>query len=127
YSPDRVRELLHLTDTSISVYLVPASQIARELRLGSFFNMVMLGAMHRVCPHLDLDAALPYYQQNAPQPKEANLEAIRRGYLETTDHLTEQAVHVVVDERAEAYFQWRPEDESLEEEILRSLEVTRGS
>ena len=127
YSPERIREMLNLSDSSISIYVVPGSQIAHELRLGGFFNMAMLGAMHRVCPHLDLDAALPYYQKNVPQPKEANLEAIRRGYQETTDHLIEQAVPVVVDERAEAYFRWRPEDETLEDEILRSLEVARGS
>ncbi|MBI4464679.1 MAG: 2-oxoacid:acceptor oxidoreductase family protein [Acidobacteria bacterium] len=127
YSPERIRELLNLTDPSVSVYVVPASRIAQQLHLGGFFNMVMLGAMHRVCPHLELDTAMSYYQQNAPRPQETNLEAIRRGYQEATEHPTEETVPVVVDERAEAYFRWRPEDETLEEEMLRSMEVTRGS
>ena len=127
YSPQRIRELLQLTDSATTVYVVPASRIARELQLGSFYNMVMLGAMHRACPFLDFEAAMNFYGRNVPKPKEANQEAIRRGYLETTERETALPEPPPPDERAEAYFQWRPEEESLEEKILRSLEIYHGS
>ena len=126
YSPARVRQLLGLTDSSISVYVIPANQIAGELRLGSYFNMVMLGAMHRVCPHLDFDAAMTFYEKNVPKPKEANLEAIRRGYQRVTQQETAPVPAPPPDKMADAYFDWRPEEETLEEEILRSMEVIRG-
>ncbi|MBI2817322.1 MAG: 2-oxoacid:acceptor oxidoreductase family protein [Acidobacteria bacterium] len=125
YSPARIRQLLGLGPKA-SVFIVPASRIAHELQLGSFFNMVMLGAMHCVCPLVDFGAAMTYYEKNAPRPKEANLEAIRRGYQETTDKELPAVELPAVDARAEEYFRWRPEEESLEEEMLRSLETLRG-
>jgi len=126
YTPNRVRELLNLAPSEASVLVVPASRIARELQLGSFFNMVMLGAMHRVCPLLDFDLALQFYGKNVPLPKEANLEAIRRGYLETTDREVAAPEPPPPDEQEEAFFHWRPEEESLEFAMLRSLENPRG-
>ena len=125
YSPARVRQLLEL-GPNVSVFVVPASRIAQELELGSFFNMVMLGAMHKVCSLLDFKAALSFYEKNVPKPKEANLEAIRRGFAETTDRELPAAPPAPIDERAEAFFHWRPEEESVEEEMLRTLEVGRG-
>jgi 2-oxoacid:acceptor oxidoreductase gamma subunit (pyruvate/2-ketoisovalerate family) len=126
YTPNRIRELLQLP-AETAVFVVPASRIAHELQLGSFFNMVMLGAMHRVCPLVDFDAAAEFYKANVPSPKEKNLEAIRRGYAETTDReiVTEEAP--VVNALAEELFQWRPEEESFELAMLRSLENPRGS
>lgn len=125
YSPSRVRQLLGL-GAKIAVYVAPASRIAQELQLGSFFNMVMLGAMHRVCPLLDFTAAMRFYEKNVPNPKQTNLEAIRRGFQETTDREFAPAEPPALDERAEEFFRWRPEEESLEEEMLRSLETLRG-
>jgi Pyruvate/2-oxoacid:ferredoxin oxidoreductase gamma subunit len=127
YSPERIRELLNLSPSACSVFTVPASQIARDLQLGSFFNMVMLGAMHRVCPHLDLEASLAFYEKNVPKPRDVNLEAIRRGFRETSDREIESSVPSQPDERAEEFFRWRPEEESLEEEFFRSLELSSGS
>lgn len=126
YTPGLIRELLHLSESDCAVYVVPGSRIARELQLWPFFNMVMLGAMHRVCPHLDLQKVLGFYEKNVPRPKEANLEAIRRGFQETTDRELELPPPPHKDELAEAFFRWRPEEESLEEEILRTLETLRG-
>src|ERR1019366_9433987 len=125
YSPARVRQLLGLGER-VSVFVVPASAIARDLQLGSFFNMVMLGAMHRICSLLNFDDALRFYEKNVPKPKEANLEAIRRGFAETTERESVPPEPQKTDERAEAFFHWRPEDESVEEQMLRTLEVGRG-
>ena len=127
YSPERIRELLRLPDASNPVFVVPASRIARELHLGLFFNMVMLGAMHRLCPHLELDAVMAFYKKNVPKPQEANLQAIRRGFQEVTDRETERPAPPPLDERTEALAQWRPEDESLEEEVLRTMGTFRGA
>jgi len=127
YSPARVRQLLGLTGSNASVYVVPASRIAQELHLGSYFNMAMLGAMHRACSLLDFQAAMNFYEKSVPKPKEANLEAIQRGFRETTDQELPPAEPLPVDERAETFFHWRPEEESLEEEMLRSMETLRGS
>ncbi|MBI2820064.1 MAG: 2-oxoacid:acceptor oxidoreductase family protein, partial [Acidobacteria bacterium] len=125
YTPNRIRELLQLP-AETAVFVVPASRIARELQLGSFFNMVMLGAMHRVCPLVDFDAALEFYKGNVPSPKDANLEAIRRGYAETTDRELVIEEQPVMNELEEEFFQWRPEEESFELAMLRSLENPRG-
>ena len=127
YSPARIRELLNLSDPDAAVFVVPASGIARELRLGSFFNMVMLGAMHRVCPRLPLESAMAYYEKNVPKPKEANLEALRRGFVETSDRAPEIPAPPPPDEQAAAFFAWRPEEESLEDELLRTMETFRGA
>jgi len=126
YTPNRIRELLQLSAEQ-AVYVVPASRIARELQLGPYFNMAMLGAMHRVCPLVDFEDAIEYYKGNVPAPKEANLEAIRRGYAETTDRELETESAPVVNELAEEFFEWRPEEESFEMATLRSLETPRGS
>ncbi|HWP84427.1 MAG TPA: 2-oxoacid:acceptor oxidoreductase family protein, partial [Terriglobia bacterium] len=126
YTPRRVRELLHLP-AETTVLVVPASRIARELQLGPYFNMVMLGAMHRACPLVDLETALEFYRAQVPPPREANLEAIRRGYAEASEREVSFEEPAAANELAEEFFHWRPEEEPFELAMLRSLETPRGS
>jgi len=79
-TPDRIRGVTGFGRERGRVFVVPGSEIARSLGLGAFFNMAMLGAVHRICSFLDFPAALRYYDQHAPRPKEANSSAIRRGF-----------------------------------------------
>jgi 2-oxoacid:acceptor oxidoreductase gamma subunit (pyruvate/2-ketoisovalerate family) len=109
FTPDRIRSVTGLGPERGRVLVVPASEIARSLGLGSFFNMVMLGAVHRVCPHLDFEKALQYYAEHAPRPKEANLSAVRRGFEETSETPPPRATAPPPDEREERLIQWRPE------------------
>jgi pyruvate ferredoxin oxidoreductase alpha subunit len=109
FTPERIRALAGFGPERGRVFVVPAREIARSLGLGDFFNMVMLGAVHRVCPHLDFERALRYYAQDAPRPREANMSAIRRGFEETTETPPPRAASVPPDESEERLIQWRPE------------------
>lgn len=63
---------------------VAANAIAEEFGTTKMLNMVMLGAMLRRRPVLDLDVVAKALEEHLPASKahlvEANLEVIRRGY-----------------------------------------------
>lgn len=90
---DRVRELLGL-GPEVEVLVVPAARIAQEVGLGKFFNMVLLGAWHRLQGDSEeaLEQAITaYYAANVPAPRDRNLEAIRQGYRQSTAQRTAPA------------------------------------
>ncbi len=112
-SVKKIREILKAGEERVKIFTVPAEEIAQKLGL-RHMNMPMLGALHKVYDKVPFKAALPYYEQHVPRPREASLEAIRRGQAETTD----QEVKRVKKERGLAvtqdFLDWRPEDHSQE-------------
>ncbi|MBI4525750.1 MAG: 2-oxoacid:acceptor oxidoreductase family protein [Deltaproteobacteria bacterium] len=107
----KIREILSASEDRVRIFTVPAEEISQRLEL-SHSNMAMLGALHKVYDRVPFDGALRYYEKHVPRPREASLEAIRQGYLETTD----QEIHRAKKESrlcvSQDFLEWRPEDYS---------------
>jgi len=62
--------------------LIDAPAIAEELGLGHVVNTAILGAYCRLTGHFSMDYLFDAIEEMVPAKKEANLEAVRRGYAE---------------------------------------------
>jgi pyruvate ferredoxin oxidoreductase alpha subunit len=112
-SVKKIRELLDAGEGRVQIFTAPAATVSEGLGL-KHINMPMLGALHKVYDKVPFDKALAYYERHVPRPREASLEAIRRGHAETTD----QEIQRTRKERrllvSQDFLDWRPEDHSQE-------------
>ena len=112
-SVKKIRGLLDAGEGRVRIFTAPAAAVSEGLGL-KHINMPMLGALHKVYDKVPFDKALGYYERNVPRPREASLEAIRRGHAETTD----QEIQRTRKERrllvSQDFLDWRPEDHSQE-------------
>ncbi|MBI2347066.1 MAG: 2-oxoacid:acceptor oxidoreductase family protein [Deltaproteobacteria bacterium] len=112
-SVKKTRELLAAGEGRVRIFTAPAAAVSEGLGL-KHINMPMLGALHKVYDKVPFDKALGYYERNVPRPREASLEAIRRGHAETTDQeiqRTRKESRLLV---SQEFLDWRPEDHSQE-------------
>ncbi|MBI2211400.1 MAG: 2-oxoacid:acceptor oxidoreductase family protein, partial [Deltaproteobacteria bacterium] len=112
-SVKKIRELLDAGEGRVRIFTAPAAAVSEGLGL-KHINMPMLGALHKVYGKVPFDKALGYYERNVPRPREASLEAIRRGHAETTDQeiqRTRKESRLLV---SQEFLDWRPEDHSQE-------------
>ncbi len=77
--PDSLSEL-----TGYQVGLVDAQRIADDLDLGHVINTAILGAYCRFTGHIPIDGLVETVRDMAPQRREINVEAARRGYEKVT-------------------------------------------
>jgi len=120
----KIRETLGLTEDRARVFTVPAAGISQGLGL-KHINMAMLGALHRVYDKVPFETALGYYEKHVPKPKEASLEAIHKGFGETSDQEAKKAKKAPRLVVSEEFLKWRPE-EHFQEWPSASEEVQLG-
>jgi pyruvate ferredoxin oxidoreductase alpha subunit len=108
----KIREILDISENRARLFTVPAGEISQSLGL-KHVNMAMLGALHRVYDSIPFQDALRYYEKHVPKPAEANLEAIRLGFAETSDRGVKKAKKEGRLSVTEEFLEWRPEDHSL--------------
>jgi len=70
--------------SGFSLGLIDASAIAESLGLGHVINSSVLGAYCRFTGHLSMDHLFEAIEEMVPAHREANLEAVRRGYAQLT-------------------------------------------
>ncbi len=77
------------TRTDISVYRIDAMDRANERRMGKAYNMVVLGALMKVCPVVSIEGVLEALRKKLPQRHHhlipMNEEAIKLGMSLITD------------------------------------------
>ncbi len=109
----KIREILNAGEDRVRVFTVPAGEISQRLDL-THCNMAMLGALHKVYEKVPFDPALAYYEKHVPRPREASLEAIRQGFMETSDQEMKRAKKESRLTVTQDFLDWRPEDYSHE-------------
>ena len=109
----KIREILNAGEDRVQVFTVPAGEISHRLDL-THCNMAMLGALHKVYEKVPFDPALAYYEKHVPRPREASLEAIRQGFMETSDQEMKRAKKESRLTVTQDFLDWRPEDYSHE-------------
>lgn len=109
----KIRQILNADEKRVRIFTAPAAAVSEGLGL-KHINMAMLGALHKVYDKVPFDKALGYYEKHVPRPREVSLEAIRRGYAETTDQEIARAKKEHRLPVSQDFLDWRPEDHSQE-------------
>jgi len=88
---DKVEECEHLIvdstrvhniqKTKGEVYEVPAGKIAEDIGSSKAANIVLLGALAKICKEIDLDSLIKTIKSNFPEKyKKMNIDAVKNGY-----------------------------------------------
>jgi pyruvate ferredoxin oxidoreductase alpha subunit len=109
----KIREILSADERRVRIFTAPAAAVSEGLGL-KHINMALLGALHKVYDKVPFDKALGYYEKHVPRPREASLEAVRRGFAETTDQEIARAKKESRLLVSQDVLDWRPEDHSQE-------------
>lgn len=121
----KIRDILGADEARARVFTVPATEIALGLGL-KHLNMAMLGAAHRVYAKVPFEDSLRYYEKHVPRPREASLEAIRRGYTQTSERELARPAQEHRLSVSREFLDWRPEDHSHDLWPAASEEVQFG-